>query len=60
MIFFNLFNEHLLSPATKHNVKLSSDLNSKLFTIAPTSQLKAMAASCAVLAEFSKIITSKD
>ena len=60
MIIFSLFNEHFLSPATKHKVKLSSILNNKLLTIAPTLQSKAMAASCAVLAEFSKIITSKD
>jgi len=37
-----------------------SVLNNKLLTIAPTSQAKAVAASCAVLAEFSKTKTSRD
>jgi len=55
-IFLILFNEAFLSPAIKHNVKVSSVLKSKLFTIAPTSQFKDDAASKAVLAEeFNKI-----
>jgi len=41
-------------------MKVFSVLNNKLLTIAPTSQTKAVAASCAVLAEFSKTITSRD
>ena len=56
-IFFNLFNEHLLSPETKHKTKLSPALKSKLLTIAPTLQPKAVAASFAVLAVCSKTIT---
>jgi len=54
IIFFNLFNEHRLSPATKQIKKVSSALNTKLFTIAPTSQPKDSAASFAVLAVVSK------
>ena len=54
--FFNLFNEHRLSPATKQIKKVSSALNTKLFTMAPTSQPKDSAASFAVLAEVSKEI----
>jgi hypothetical protein len=49
-----LFNEHLLSPDTKQSTKLSPALKSKLLTIAPTLQPKAVAASCAVLAVCSK------
>ena len=54
--FFNLFNEHLLSPATKQIRKPLSALRTKLFTIAPTSQFKAVAASFAVLAVLSRTI----
>jgi len=56
--FFNLFSEHLLSPATKHIRKLLSALRTKLFTIAPTSQFKAVAASFAVLAVLSRTLIS--
>ena len=56
-IFFNLFNEHLLSPETKHKTKLSPALKSKLLTIAPTLQPRAVAASFAVLAVCCKTIT---
>ena len=48
-----------MSPETKHRIKLSSVLNSKLFTIAPTSQFKDAAASTAVLAELFKASTFK-
>tara|TARA_Y100000590_G_scaffold9607_1_gene11874 strand:- start:1675 stop:2070 length:396 start_codon:yes stop_codon:yes gene_type:complete len=57
-IFFNLFKEHLLSPAIKQIKKISSALNNKLLTIAPTSHLNEFAASCAVFAVVSKTITS--
>ena len=43
-----------MSPDTKQSTKLSPALKSKLFTIAPTLQPKAVAASCAVLAVCSK------
>ena len=49
-----LFNEALLSPATKHRIKLFFVLNNKLIIIAPASQPKDEAASDAVLAEFFK------
>ena len=60
IIFFILFKEALLSPATKQSKKLSFVLNNKLLTIAPTLQSNAVAASWAVLADLSKTITSKD
>tara|TARA_B100000315_G_C14047068_1_gene350152 strand:- start:103 stop:276 length:174 start_codon:yes stop_codon:yes gene_type:complete len=44
-IFFNLFKEHLLSPGTKQIKKVSSALNNKLLTIAPTSHFNEVAAS---------------
>ena len=50
----------VLSPETKHRIKLSSVLNSKLFTIAPTSQFKDIAASFAVRAELFKTSTFKE
>ena len=56
-IFFILIREAFLSPATKHSIKLFSVLKSKLLTIAPISQLKEEAASEAVRAEESRIIT---
>ena len=54
-ILFTLFNEHFLSPETKHIKNEFFLLKTKLLTIAPTSQSKALDASRAVLAEFSKI-----
>ena len=56
-IFLILLRDAFLSPATKHNVNVSFVLKSKLFTIAPTSHFREEAASSAVLAELSKIIT---
>ena len=53
LIFFNLFNEHLLSPDTKHRKKLFCDLKRRLLTIEPTSVFKLSAASFAVRAELS-------
>ena len=46
-----------MSPDTKQRQNLSPNLKSKLFTIAPTLQPKAVAASFAVLAVCYKIIT---
>ena len=46
-----------MSPETKQRINSSPALKSKLFTIAPTLQPKAVAASCAVLAVCSKTIT---
>ena len=57
VIFFNLFIEHLLSPATKHKIKLDSALNNKLLTIAPTSHFREFDASIAVLAVSCKTTT---
>ena len=48
------------TPETKQRIKLFSALKSKLFTIAPTSQLRAKDASCAVLAVFSRTWTFKE
>ena len=55
--FLILFKEHFLSPETRQRTKLSLEFNSKLFTIAPTSQFNDKAASLAVLAELLKIST---
>ena len=46
-----------MSPDTKHKIKLSSVLKSKLLTIAPTSQFNDVAASFAVRAELFKTST---
>ena len=48
LIFFNLFNEHLLSPDIKHKKNVLSFLKTKLFTIAPISHFNDLEASNAV------------
>ena len=57
VIFFNLFIEHLLSPAPEHKIRLDSALNNKLLTIAPTSHFREFDASIAVLAVSFKTTT---
>ena len=59
VIFFNLLNEHFLSPATKVKIKQSSARNTKLFTIAPISHFREDAASLAVRAVSFKTIIFK-